>query len=156
MRHLIYIAAAAALTLAACGSQPKGGNEQNNAAGTAQTADNTAPNAAPTTEEKGEFRFDTTVFNFGTILEGEQVSTEFVYRNTGKADIIISKIETSCGCTVPEYDKDPVRPGDKGSIRVRFDSNGKSGTQYKTIRIFSNSRDDIFELVITGEVKNEL
>ena len=90
------------------------------------------------------------------ILQGEQVSTEFKFTNTGEADLIISKIETSCGCTVPEYDKDPVKPGERGSVRVRFDSNGKSGTQYKTIRIFSNSKEEIFELVVTGEVKSEL
>ena len=153
MRHLIYITiAATALTLAACSSKPSGGTDQNAAGTTTETAKTVESETA----DKGEFKFDSAVFNFGTILEGEQVSTEFVFSNTGKADIIINKIETSCGCTVPEYDKDPVKPGAKGSIRVRFDSNGKSGTQYKTIRIFSNSKDDIFELVITGEVKNEL
>ncbi|MBO7595457.1 MAG: DUF1573 domain-containing protein [Bacteroidales bacterium] len=143
MKHLIYIVAAM-LMVAACTSAPQG----NQTAEQQQSTDSIV--------KKGSFKFDTTVFNFGNILEGEQVSTEFSYLNTGKADIIISKIETSCGCTVPEYDKDPVKPGNRGSIRVRFDSNGKSGTQYKTIRIFSNSEEDIFELVITGEVKHEL
>lgn len=141
-RHLIYIAVIAILAVA-CQSTPT--NNQ-------QSADNVEIDST----KKGSFLFDTTVFNFGTILAGEQISTEFKYTNTGDADIIISKIETSCGCTVPEYEKEPVKPGERGSIRVRFDSNGKSGTQYKTIRIFSNSEDDIFELVITGEVKNEL
>ncbi len=143
MKHLIYIVAMM-LMVAACTSAPKG----------SQTAEQ--QQSTDSIVIKGSFKFDTTVFNFGTILEGEQVSTEFSYLNTGKADIIIAKIETSCGCTVPEYDKDPVKPGNRGSIRVRFDSNGKSGTQYKTIRIFSNSEEDIFELVITGEVKHEL
>lgn len=143
MKHLIYIVAMM-LMAAACTSAPKG----------SQTAEQ--QQSTDSIVKKGSFKFDTTVFNFGTILEGEQVSTEFSYLNTGKADIIITKIETSCGCTVPEYDKDPVKPGNRGSIRVRFDSNGKSGTQYKTIRIFSNSEEDIFELVITGEVKHEL
>lgn len=143
MKHLIYIVAMM-LMVAACTSAPKG----------SQTAEQ--QQSTDSIVKKGSFKFDTTVFNFGTILEGEQVSTEFSYLNTGKADIIIAKIETSCGCTVPEYDKDPVKPGNRGSIRVRFDSNGKSGTQYKTIRIFSNSEEDIFELVITGEVKHEL
>ena len=142
MKHLIYIAAIA-LMVAACQSAPSNSQQSTDTA----AADST---------KKGNFLFDTTVYNFGTILEGEQISTEFKYTNTGEADIIISKIETSCGCTVPEYDKEPVKPGNRGSIRVRFDSNGKSGTQYKTIRIFSNSENDIFDLVITGEVKSEL
>ena len=137
--------AAVTLMAAACTSQPNGGSSS---AGTTTEAVDSAL--------KGSFKFDTTVYNFGTLLEGEQVSHEFGYTNVGDADIVISKIETSCGCTVPEYDKDPVKPGERGSVRVRFDSNGKGGTQYKTIRIFSNSKEDIFELVITGEVKNEL
>ena len=143
MKHLIYYIATLLIFAIGCTSAPKS---------------NTAEQDKKTDSvvNKGIFKFDITVFNFGTILEGEQVSTEFAFSNTGKADIVISKIETSCGCTVPEYDKDPVKPGERGTIRVRFDSNGKSGTQYKTIRIFSNSEDDVFELVITGEVKNEL
>ncbi|MCQ2976077.1 MAG: DUF1573 domain-containing protein [Bacteroidales bacterium] len=104
----------------------------------------------------GIFKFDTCIFNFGKILEGEQVSTEFKFTNVGNADIIISKVETSCGCTIPEYDKKPVAPGNVGTIRVRFDSSNKSGTQYKTIKLFSNCKDnEIFELVITGEVQDQ-
>ena len=141
-RHLIYIAVIAIMAVA-CQSAPTGNQQQSE-----QTIADTT--------KKGSFLFDTTVFDFGTILQGEQVSTEFKFTNTGDADLIISKIETSCGCTVPEYDKDPVKPGERGSVRVRFDSNGKSGTQYKTIRIFSNSKEEIFELVVTGEVKSEL
>ena len=78
------------------------------------------------------------------------------FTNVGNADIIISKVETSCGCTIPEYDKKPVAPGNVGTIRVRFDSSNKSGTQYKTIKLFSNCKDnEIFELVITGEVQDQ-
>ena len=142
MKHLIYIAAIAVMA-AACQSAPTG------------TKIKVGEETVDTTK-KASFLFDTTVFDFGTILQGEQVSSEFKFTNTGDADLIISKIETSCGCTVPEYDKDPVKPGERGSVRVRFDSNGKSGTQYKTIRIFSNSKEEIFELVVTGEVKSEL
>ena len=142
MKHLIYIVAIAVMT-AACQSAPTGNQQQ-----TEQTAVDTT--------KKPVIVFDTTVFDFGTILQGEQVSTEFKFTNTGEADLVISKIETSCGCTVPEYDKDPVKPGERGSVRVRFDSNGKSGTQYKTIRTFSNCEEPVLELVVTGEVKSEL
>ena len=99
--------------------------------------------------------FDTAVFDFGTILQGEQVGTSFTFRNTGKADLIIQKTETSCGCTVPEYDRKPVPPGATGTIRVRFDSDNKEGAQYKTIKVTTNCKDNIFELVLKGTVKAE-
>ncbi len=97
--------------------------------------------------------FDTAVFDFGKILQGEQVGTTFAFRNTGNANLIISKVETSCGCTVPEYDRAPVAPGQTGTIRVRFDSDGKEGAQYKTVKVISNCKDNIFELVLKGRVE---
>lgn len=98
--------------------------------------------------------FDTTVYNFGKILEGEQVSYKFDFVNAGKKDLVIEKIETSCGCTVPEYDKKPVKPGERGFVRVRFDSSNKEGTVYKTVKVTSNCKDKILELVITGQIDN--
>ncbi|MBQ5453315.1 MAG: DUF1573 domain-containing protein, partial [Bacteroidales bacterium] len=80
--------------LVSCGSQPKAPQSE------AETVD---------TVNFPEITFDTAVFDFGTILEGEQVSYVFKFQNTGKADLLIQKVETSCGCTVPEYDKKPVK-----------------------------------------------
>ena len=108
-------------------------------------------------QKPANIKFDKLTHNFGTFSEKDPIVTcTFTYTNVGESPLIINQAVASCGCTVPEYDKDPVKPGERGTIRVRFDSNGKSGTQYKTIMIFSNSEDDVFELVITGEVKNEL
>jgi hypothetical protein len=124
--------------LVSCGSQPKAPQSE------AETVD---------TVNFPEITFDTALFDFGTILEGEQVSYVFKFQNTGKADLLIQKVETSCGCTVPEYDKKPVKAGENGSIKVRFDSHGKDGQQYKTIKVISNCADNIFDLVIKGVVK---
>ena len=124
--------------LISCGQQPKTHETK------AQTED---------TINFPEIKFDTAVFDFGTILEGEQVSYVFKFQNLGKADLLIQKVETSCGCTVPEYDKKPVKVGENGSIKVRFDSHGKDGQQYKTIKVISNCKDNIFDLVIKGVVK---
>lgn len=112
-----------------------------------QTASELDSNAMPYIE------FDTAVFNFGRILQGEQVTYKFHFVNTGKADLVIKKVETSCGCTVPEYDRTPVKPGGEGCIKVRFDSDGKDGTQYKTVKVITNCKDDIFDLVVTGTVE---
>lgn len=97
--------------------------------------------------------FDTALYDFGRILQGEQISTVFSFTNTGDAELVIQKVQTSCGCTVPQYEKAPVAPGERGEIRVRFDSDGKEGTQYKTIKVSTNCEEPIFDLVIRGEVE---
>lgn len=135
----------AAMSLASCG-----GNANSSTQGASAT-----DTVATDTASYPVIEFDEAVFDFGTILQGEQVSTTFTFRNTGKADLIIQKTETSCGCTVPEYDRKPVAPGATGTIRVRFDSDNKEGAQYKTIKVKTNCKDNVFELVLKGTVKVE-
>jgi len=137
----------AAMTLASCGGTAN--------RGTQGAADAVSDTTAIDTASYPVIEFDEAVFDFGTILQGEQVSTTFTFRNTGKADLIIQKTETSCGCTVPEYDRKPITPGATGTIRVRFDSDNKEGAQYKTIKVKTNCKDNIFELVLKGTVKVE-
>ena len=134
----------ATMVISSCG----GSGTQKGAEGAASSDTTTADTAL-----YAQIEFDTAVFDFGTILQGEQVGTTFTFKNVGKADLIIQKVETSCGCTVPEYDRSPVAPGATGTIRVRFDSDNKEGAQYKTIKVKSNSKDNIFELVLKGSVK---
>lgn len=100
-----------------------------------------------------EIEFENKLFDFGTILEGEQVSYTFKFKNIGDLPLLIKEVNTSCGCTVPEYDKKPIEPSQSGSINVKFDSNGKKGTQYKTVRVISNTVQENIELVVTGTVK---
>ncbi|MBO7461819.1 MAG: DUF1573 domain-containing protein [Bacteroidales bacterium] len=143
-RICILLTFVAMMIMSSCG-----GNNANSGTQSASSADSSTKD----TTLQPEIEFDTAVFDFGTILQGEQVGTTFTFKNTGKADLIIRKVETSCGCTVPEYDRAPVAPGMKGTIRVRFDSDGKEGAQYKTIKVVSNCKDNIFELVLKGTVK---
>jgi serine/threonine protein kinase len=81
------------------------------------------------------FSFDKTVYNFGTITQGDKVVTEFKITNTSNADITISNALGSCGCTVPEYPKTPIKPGQSGIIKVTFNSTGKKGQQDKTVTV---------------------
>lgn len=83
--------------------------------------------------------FKTTEHDFGKIIDGELVRYSYRYTNTGKSDLIISKVSTSCGCTVPTYDKSPLPPGKSGLIEVIFDSRGKKGFQNKRITVLANS-----------------
>lgn len=86
-----------------------------------------------------EIKFDTTYHDFGTLVQGEQVAFTFKFVNRGSADLIIYDAFSTCGCTVPEYSKEPVSPGDEGKIEVVFNSEGKRGVQYKTVTLKLNT-----------------
>lgn len=88
--------------------------------------------------ELPDIKFDTTSFDFGIMKQGEIRSTEFSFENTGEADLIISDAKGSCGCTVPVYPKEPIKPGDKAVIKVTFNSDGKNGIQNKTVTLITN------------------
>src|SRR6056300_586470 len=84
--------------------------------------------------------FDKTTHDFGTIKEGEKVTTKFSFTNTGKSDLIIVDARGSCGCTVPEYPKNtPIKPGDTQTITVSFDSSNKPGVQQKSVTLSANT-----------------
>lgn len=90
--------------------------------------------------------------NLGKMDMGEKAGVDFTFTNTGGSDLLILSVETSCGCTVPEWDKKPVPPGQKGKIRVVFDSSGTAGMQNKSIRVISNAKNRETDLMISAEV----
>jgi hypothetical protein len=90
--------------------------------------------------------------DFGKVSEGEKLSYTFTVDNKGKSDLIISSALTTCGCTVPKYDRKPIPPGGSGNIEVVFDTSGRSGTQTKTITVKSNASTPVVILKITAEV----
>lgn len=83
--------------------------------------------------------FEKTQHDFGTITEGDKPTYTFKFTNTGQADLLISNAVGSCGCTVPEYPKAPVKPGQSEKIKVSFNSAGKNGNQQKTVTIATNT-----------------
>jgi len=99
-----------------------------------------------------EFEKDT--HDFGKIAEGEKIQYAFKFKNVGTGDLLIRSANGSCGCTVPEWPREPVRPGESGVINITFDSSGKNGMQHKTITIISNTVPNTKVLNITGEVAN--
>jgi hypothetical protein len=96
--------------------------------------------------------FKDTVHEFGTIHQGESVTHDFTFTNNGKTPLIITNAVGSCGCTVPEYPHDPVDPGKSGTIKVTFNSHGKSGHQEKSVTITTNTVRGLGMLYIKGEV----
>ena len=80
--------------------------------------------------------FNKTTHDFGTINEGDKVTTEFSFTNTGNSDLIIVDARGSCGCTVPKYPKNTaIKPGQSETITVSFDSNNKPGMQQKSVTL---------------------
>ena len=84
--------------------------------------------------------FNKTDHDFGTINEGDKVTTEFSFTNTGSADLIIVDARGSCGCTVPKYPKNTaIKPGQSETITVSFDSSNKPGMQQKSVTLSANT-----------------
>ena len=89
---------------------------------------------------------------FGTIDEGAVVEHTFAFTNTGDAPLIIQDARATCGCTIPKKPEGPVAPGESSEIQVRFNSQGKSGMQNKTITITANTEPTTTKLVIKADV----
>lgn len=97
--------------------------------------------------------FEKDVHDFGKIIQGEKVSYSFKFTNSGASDLLITDAKGSCGCTVPEYPKNPVKPGATGVIDVVFDSTGKSGQQNKKVTITANTVPGTVTLAINGNIE---
>ena len=96
--------------------------------------------------------FRDTVFDFGTMRDGEVVGHEYAFTNNGRTPLIISNASGSCGCTVADFPREPVAPGKSGSIKVSFSSAGKEGHQEKSVSLTTNSARGVHVLYIKGEV----
>lgn len=96
--------------------------------------------------------FSETSHHFGTIKEGTVVTHRFEFTNTGTQDLIINNARASCGCTIPEFTKAPVKPGAAGWIDVSFNSDGRSGMESKTISVVSNAIPSTRVLTISAEI----
>lgn len=101
-----------------------------------------APVAEPEVKPEGPLpvlEFEKVSHDFGTINEGAKVTYTYKFKNTGQAPLIIQDAKPSCGCTVPEWTKTPVLPGQEGFVKAEFDSNGKPNMQNKTITVVANT-----------------
>lgn len=97
-----------------------------------------------------EFAWTDTQHNFGKIKMGSPVTHEFTFTNKGDAPLVVSAVKASCGCTVTDFTKDPINPGQQGYVLARYDAS-KVGVFTKTVSVMSNT-DEIVVLTIQGEV----
>jgi len=97
-------------------------------------------------------KFETTLHDFGKIVEGTQATYEFKFTNNGKTPLILSDVKPPCSCTVPIWPKEPILPGKSASIKVTFDSKGKPGVFNKTITVKHNGESGTDYITIKGVV----
>lgn len=96
--------------------------------------------------------FDITTHDFGKIIQGEVVTYAFRFRNAGGGDLIIANITASCGCTITDYPKYPIKPGEENFIKVTFQSAGKRGFQNKSVTIAANTQPSTHFLTVKAEI----
>lgn len=102
-------------------------------------------------EKVAKIEFKTDVIDYGTINKGDDGIRTFEFTNTGEAPLIISKVSSTCGCTVPKKPKDPIMPGMTGEIQVKYDTNRVMPIR-KTITVLSNADTPTVALKIKGNV----
>lgn len=95
--------------------------------------------------------FNKTVHDYGTVVQGSDGNCEFSFINKGKMPLVISNVSSSCGCTVPQWPKEPIGPGKSGTIQVKYDMN-RIGAISKSITVISNAANTPVVLQIKGNV----
>ena len=105
-------------------------------------------------QKPAEIKFDKLTHDFGTFSEKDPVvSCTFEFTNVGESPLIINQAVASCGCTVPEYTKTPIQPGEKGEIKVTYNGTGKfPGHFKKSITVRTNGAVEMTRLYIEGEM----
>jgi hypothetical protein len=151
MKKYLYLAVLAAGMLA-CDNAAKKVADAGESSAPATEATPSSAQAVSNNKEMAAFKFDQSEFDFGTVKEGEVVEHVFKFTNAGTAPLVIQNAVGSCGCTVPEWPKEPIAPNASGEIRVKFDSRGKVGANNKTVTITANTSAEPTVLTLKGNV----
>lgn len=101
-----------------------------------------------------EITFESLEYDYGNIYKGDNGECEFVFKNTGKAPLQITNARASCGCTVPSWPREPIAPGKKSVIKVKYDTN-RLGTINKSITVTSNAVNNSVVLHIKGHISEK-
>lgn len=108
---------------------------------------------ASSVQAQAEIKFDKLTQDLGTFPENKVQKTTFTFTNVGDQPLVINQAIASCGCTVPEYTKTPIAPGEKGEIKVTYNGKGKFATKFKkTITVRTNGKTEITRLYLSGEM----
>lgn len=102
-----------------------------------------------------ELTFEETTHNFGDITQGDVVEHIFKFKNTGNEPLILSNVQTTCGCTAPSWPREPIAPGESGELTVKFNSRGKMGNITKIVTILSNVGENKTVKIVTNILPKE-
>lgn len=119
----------------------------------AQTTPTTQP-APVENKNQAEIQFEVETHDFGTFKEGVMATYEFKFKNVGKEPLILTNVSASCGCTTPEWPKEPIKPGQTAVIKAVYNSTGRPGTFVKNITVQSNAKTAMKMLTIKGNVES--
>jgi len=123
-------------------------------AASAQSTDNNAK-ATKTTTTGPVMTFAETKYDFGNIKQGDIVEHVFKFKNTGNAPLVIKQVDVTCGCTTPEWPKEPIAPGKSATIKAVFNSASKMGQQNKVITVQSNATNAPTQVTIVSNVQEK-
>lgn len=123
---------------------------------TSETRDTVATQTKAALADYPIFQFTETEFQFGRVVQGALVKHVFRFTNTGGKDLVIEGVKPSCGCTVGDYPKKAIKPGETAEIEVSFNSAGKIGPQTKSVTVTANTTPAAVVLTLQGEVYSEL
>jgi len=145
----IFILLFTSIFLFSCGEKKttKASTDLVNIEATADSSNNHKKNGEP------KIQFEKIFHDFGYITQGEIVEYEFIFTNNGDADLLIANASASCGCTIPEYPKEPITPGKQGRIKVKFNSELRMDKFLKEIYVTANTEPLVTTLSITGIIK---
>ncbi len=101
---------------------------------------------------KIQFEKDAQGLDFGDLTEGQAVEHTFKFKNTGEFPLIINNVVASCGCTIPQWPRDPIGPNESNAIKVRFNTKGKRGPQHKTVTVYANTDPAYSEIKFTATI----
>ena len=149
-KYILTLLALVTLSLTAC--QESAAKKVNSTTATTNAAAPSNEASSYNSAEAPVMTFDKTSHDFGTIKAGEKVSYSFRFVNKGGRDLIIQSASGSCGCTVPDFPKEPIPPGREGYIRVMFNSEGKSGMQEKQVTVLANTMPNTITVRVKAEI----
>ncbi|MCQ2299103.1 MAG: DUF1573 domain-containing protein [Bacteroidales bacterium] len=144
--HILSLACLSAMLLSGC-------NSKHNEIDTGIIHN---PNSAQGYNDKEHIpvlAFDKNMHDFGNLSQGENISYSFKFTNKGNADLVIQNCEATCGCTVADFPREKIAPGETGYVTVSFNSAGKVGQQLQEVTVVSNAQPSRTKIRIQARVK---
>ncbi len=147
--NILFSIAVSCILLLSCNQ-----NSQNQNYDTTLIKNPNTANETSKSEKMPKIIFEKKLHDFGRLSEGENIAYSFKFTNTGDANLLISNCDATCGCTVADFPKNPIKPGETGFITVTFNSTGKRGRQEQMVDVMANTQPNRTQLVIRAMVEN--